>query len=134
MTISLTLASLIADFVGVCFIAWSYFSSGSKHLRELASSKRDLNTELLHSLCEAKADNMIGFGFLFVGFGLQIVATAFPGMPTWLAAIALSVTLVASALAIFARHRLIGRIEQSALPEAPSGAMPPHGTNARDNA
>jgi hypothetical protein len=133
MTISLTLASLIADFVGVCFIAWSYFSSGSKHLRELASSKWDLNTELLHALCEAKADNMIGFGFLFVGFGLQIVATAFPGMPTWLAAVALGITLAASAIAIVARALLIGQIEESALPPKRPASAPAAGANAEDN-
>jgi hypothetical protein len=114
VTISLALASLIADFVGVCFIAWSYFSSRSATLRELASSKSDLNTELLHALCEAKADNMIGFGFLFVGFGLQIVSTAFPGTPVWIAFVALTITFIATAIAVLARHRLIRRIERSA--------------------
>lgn len=112
---SLSLAGIIADLVGVAFIAWSHFTTRPGMLREMASSKRDFNSDLLKSLAEAKADNILGFGFLFGGFVLQLASAIYPHAPISIDIAFVVAVIVVSLLAACLRKRLARFIEKRAL-------------------
>ena len=112
---SLSIAGIIADLVGVAFIAWSHFTTRPTMLRDMASSRFDLNPDLLKSLAEAKADNILGFGFLFGGFVLQLANAIIPQAPAWIDIGFVIAVIVASFLAASLRKRLARLIEKRAL-------------------
>jgi hypothetical protein len=115
VTWSLSIAGIIADLVGVAFIAWSHFTTRPEMLREMASSQFDLNPDLLKSLAEAKADNILGFAFLFGGFVLQLASAIFPQAPAWIDIGFVIAVIVAALLAASLRIRLARHIERIAL-------------------
>src|SRR5688572_17013356 len=74
MEISLAVAGLLADIVGMAFIGFAFLRNDARVLMEQAKTVWDYSPTVLSALCEQKADNIIGIGFLFFGFVLQLIA------------------------------------------------------------
>jgi hypothetical protein len=81
---------------------------------EQAQTKWDYSPEVLLAICEQKADNIIGIGFLFVGFLLQLMAAFGWDLSGFSDSIIFAAILAAFIAAIVARGELIRRFEAQA--------------------
>ena len=119
MESSLTAAGLLADIVGVAFIGFAFLRRDARTLLEQAQIKWDYSPEVLSALCEQKADNIIGIGFLFVGFVLQLLAAFGWDLSGFSDTAIFAAILFAFIAAIVARGKLIQRFEAQAKSLAP---------------
>jgi hypothetical protein len=111
MESSLTAAGLLADIVGVAFIGFAFLRRDARTLLEQAQTKWDYSPEVLSALCEQKADNIIGIGFLFVGFVLQLLAAFGWDLSGFSDTVIFAAILFAFIAAIVVRGKLIQRYE-----------------------
>ena len=111
MESSLTAAGLLADIVGVAFIGFAFLRRDARTLLEQAQIKWDYSPEVLSALCEQKADNIIGIGFLFVGFVLQLLAAFGWDLSGFSDTVIFAAILFAFIAAIVVRGKLIQRYE-----------------------
>jgi hypothetical protein len=111
MESSLTAAGLLADIVGVAFIGFAFLRRDARTLLEQAQTKWDYSPEVLSTLCEQKADNIIGIGFLFVGFVLQLLAAFGWDLSGFSDTVIFAAILFAFIAAIVVRGKLIQRYE-----------------------
>ena len=111
MESSLTAAGLLADIVGVAFIGFAFLRRDARNLLEQAQTKWDYSPEVLSTLCEQKADNIIGIGFLFVGFVLQLLAAFGWDLSGFSDTVIFAAILFAFIAAIVVRGKLIQRYE-----------------------
>ena len=111
MESSLTAAGLLADIVGVAFIGFAFLRRDARTLLEQAQIKWDYSPEVLSTLCEQKADNIIGIGFLFVGFVLQLLAAFGWDLSGFSDTVIFAAILFAFIAAIVVRGKLIQRYE-----------------------
>jgi hypothetical protein len=116
---SLTAAGLLADIVGVAFIGFAFLRRDARTLLEQAQTTWDYSPEVLSALCEQKADNIVGIGFLFVGFVLQLLAAFGWDLSGFSDTIIFAAILFAFIAAIVARGKLIQRFEAQAKSLAP---------------
>jgi len=114
MESSLTAAGLLADIVGVAFIGFAFLRRDARTLLEQAQIKWDYSPEVLSALCEQKADNIIGIGFLFVGFVLQLLAAFGWDLAGFSDTVIFAAILFAFIAAIVVRGKLIQRYETQA--------------------
>ena len=114
MESSLTAAGLLADIVGVAFIGFAFLRRDARTLLEQAQTKWDYSPEVLSTLCEQKADNIIGIGFLFVGFVLQLLAAFGWDLSGFSDTVIFAAILFAFIAAIVVRGKLIQRYETQA--------------------
>jgi len=114
MESSLTAAGLLADIVGVAFIGFAFLRRDARTLLEQAQIKWDYSPEVLSALCEQKADNIIGIGFLFVGFVLQLLAAFGWDLSGFSDTVIFAAILFAFIAAIVVRGKLIQRFEAQA--------------------
>jgi hypothetical protein len=114
MESSLTAAGLLADIVGVAFIGFAFLRRDARTLLEQAQIKWDYSPEVLSALCEQKADNIIGIGFLFVGFVLQLLAAFGWDLSGFSDTVIFAAILFAFIAAIVVRGKLIQRYETQA--------------------
>jgi hypothetical protein len=119
MESSLTAAGLLADIVGVAFIGFAFLRRDAHTLLEQAQTKWDYSPDVLSALCEQKADNIIGIGFLFVGFVLQLLAAFGWDLSGFSDTVISAAILFAFIAAIAARGKLIQRFEAQAKSLAP---------------
>ena len=111
---SLTAAGLLADIVGVAFIGFAFLRRDARVLLEQAKTVWDYSPDVLSALCGQKADNIIGIGFLFVGFVLQLVAAFGWDLSGFSDTVIFAAILLAFIAAIAARGKLIQRFEAQA--------------------
>jgi hypothetical protein len=111
MEISLTAAGLLADIIGVAFIGFAFLRSDAQTLLEQAKTKWDYSPDVLSTLCEQKADNIIGLAFLFFGFVLQLIGAYAPDLPMLADTFLLGVILFALIGAMVFRRKMIERFE-----------------------
>lgn len=111
---SLTVAGLLADIIGVAFIGFAFLRSDTRVLLEQAKTVWDYSPTVLSALCEQKADNIIGIGFLFVGFVLQLFAAFGWDLSGFSDTVIFATILLAFIAAIAARGKLIQRFEAQA--------------------
>ena len=114
MESSHTAAGLQADIVGVAFIGFAFLRRDARTLLEQAQIKWDYSPEVLSALCEQKADNIIGIGFLFVGFVLQLLAAFGWDLSGFSDTVIFAAILFAFIAAIVVRGKLIQRYETQA--------------------
>jgi hypothetical protein len=114
MESSLTAAGLLADIVGVAFIGFAFLRRDARTLLEQSQTKWDYSPDVLSALCEQKADNIVGIGFLCVGFVLRLLAAFGWDLSGFSDTIIFAAILLAFIAAITARGKLIQRFEAQA--------------------
>ena len=115
MEISLTVAGLLADIVGVAFIGYAFLRSDARMMLEQAQTDWDYSPEVLSVLCEQKTDNIFGIGFLFLGFVLQLIAAFGWDLSGFADTLILAAILLALIAAMVVRGKLIQHFEAQAI-------------------